>query len=198
MRCTRCASCQASASSTWVTTARESRNVASAACIARSCSMLVAIQGKAASSASRGGRPIACVWLGMPPGSARHEARSAQSATVRASTPSVSSVGLNTLTPWNGSTSTVGLKPTTPQYAAGRINEPLVCVPIAAGTCPSATAAAEPDDEPPGVYPARHGFLVLPGWTNANSVVTVLPSTNPPARRSRSMQSASYAGRPPA
>src|SRR5438552_1221190 len=112
--------------------------------------------------------------------------------------PRGSSVGLNTVTPWNDSTSTVGLKPTTPQYAAGRINEPLVCVPIAAGTCPSATAAAEPDDEPPGVYPARHGFLVLPGWTNANSVVTVLPSTNPPARRSRSMQSASYAGRAPA
>ena len=45
----------------------------------------------------------------------------------------------------------VGLNPTTPQYAAGRITEPLVCVPIAAGTCPAATAAAEPDDEPPGV-----------------------------------------------
>jgi hypothetical protein len=37
------------------------------------------------------------------------------------------------------------LKPTMPQNAAGRITDPLVCVPIAAGTNPAATAAAEPE-----------------------------------------------------
>ena len=34
--------------------------------------------------------------------------------------------------------------------AAGRITEPLVWVPMAPGTMPQATAAAEPLDEPPG------------------------------------------------
>ena len=38
----------------------------------------------------------------------------------------------------------VGLNPTTPQNAAGRITEPLVCEPMAPGTMPAATAAAEP------------------------------------------------------
>ena len=38
-----------------------------------------------------------------------------------------------------------------PQNAAGRITEPAVCVPKASGAMRSATAAAEPLDEPPGV-----------------------------------------------
>ena len=58
----------------------------------------------------------------------------------------------------------VGLKPTTPQNAAGRITEPLVCEPIAPGTMFAATAAAEPLEEPPGVRCRSCGFLVLPGW----------------------------------
>ena len=37
------------------------------------------------------------------------------------------------------------------QKAAGRMTEPLVWVPRAAGTKPAATAAAEPLEEPPGV-----------------------------------------------
>ena len=57
----------------------------------------------------------------------------------------------------------VGLKPTTPQKAAGRITEPLVCEPIAPGTMCAATAAAEPLEEPPGVRPASCGLVVLPG-----------------------------------
>ena len=81
------------------------------------------------------------------------------------------------MTPSNGIAPSVGLNPTTPQNAAGRITEPLVCVPIAAGTCRAATAAAEPDDEPPGVCAAFHGLRVGPGCMNANSVVTVLPKT---------------------
>ena len=44
-----------------------------------------------------------------------------------------------------------GLKPATPQKAAGRMTEPPVWLPKASGSMPAATAAAEPDDEPPGV-----------------------------------------------
>ena len=41
--------------------------------------------------------------------------------------------------------------------------EPVVCVPIATGTMKSATAAAEPLDEPPGVRDKSRGLCVLPG-----------------------------------
>ena len=51
---------------------------------------------------------------------------------------------------------------TLPQ-AAGRITEPPVCVPIASGTMKSATAAAEPLDDPPGEKPGLCGFVVGPG-----------------------------------
>src|SRR4051794_3212046 len=76
---------------------------------------------------------------------------------------------------------TVGLNPTTPQNAAGRMVEPFVCEPTAAGTTPAATAAAEPIEEPPGVRAVFHGFLVAPGLRYASSAVTVLPSTIAPA-----------------
>ena len=44
----------------------------------------------------------------------------------------------------------LGLKPTTPQQAAGTRIDPPVSVPIAISARPAATAAAEPLDEPPG------------------------------------------------
>jgi hypothetical protein len=69
----------------------------------------------------------------------------------------------------------LGLYPTTPQYAAGRMMLPAVCVPNATGNIPSATPAAEPDDDPPGVCPILAGFAVAPGFRVANSVVTVFP-----------------------
>ena len=56
----------------------------------------------------------------------------------------------------------VGLKPTIPQYAAGLIVEPEVCDPMANGTISSATAAAEPLDDPPGVCCRLCGLRVLP------------------------------------
>src|SRR5260370_4214184 len=71
----------------------------------------------------------------------------------------------------------------TPQNADGRITEPPVWVPSAAGTWKSATAAAEPLDEPPGVCAGLCGLTVAPGKRLANSVVTVLPMTVPPAMR---------------
>ncbi len=57
----------------------------------------------------------------------------------------------------------VGLKPTTPQYAAGRSTEPTVCEPSASGTMRAATAAAGPLDEPPGVCSGFHGLRVALG-----------------------------------
>ena len=56
------------------------------------------------------------------------------------------------------------------------MTDPAVCVPKASGTMPSATAAAEPLDEPPGVCAGLRGLAVLPGVKVANSVVTVFPS----------------------
>ena len=54
--------------------------------------------------------------------------------TDRVNVPSWSSVSLKRCTPEYGIASFVGLNPTTPQNAAGRITEPLVCVPIAPAT----------------------------------------------------------------
>ena len=66
--------------------------------------------------------------------------------------------------PDRGMSPKLGLKPTIPQKAAGRMTEPLVCEPMAAGTMPAATAAAEPLDDPPGVRVESCGFRVFPGW----------------------------------
>jgi hypothetical protein len=57
----------------------------------------------------------------------------------------------------------VGFSPNTPQKEAGRTTDPAVCVPSATGTMPSATAAAEPLDDPPGVLRGSSGLTVLPG-----------------------------------
>jgi len=59
--------------------------------------------------------------------------------------------------------SKLGLKPTIPQKAAGRITDPMVCVPTASGQSPAATAAAEPLLEPPGVWSRLCGLRVGPG-----------------------------------
>src|SRR5437773_10243559 len=62
-----------------------------------------------------------------------------------------------------------------PQKDAGRMVDPVVCVPTASGTIQALTAAAEPLDEPPSMRCGSRGCRVLPGDTLANSVVTVLP-----------------------
>src|SRR5215831_17001990 len=72
-----------------------------------------------------------------------------------------------------------------PQNEAGRMIEPLVCEPTARGTMPAATAAAEPDEDPPGVRSGSCGLRVAFGWKYANSVVTVLPMITAPAARNR-------------
>jgi hypothetical protein len=88
----------------------------------------------------------------------------------------------------------LGLNPTTPLKAAGLTTEPSVWLPSASGTIPAATAAAEPDDEPPGVCLLFQGLTVGPGWRHANSVDTVLPKMVAPRLRSRSTTQASAAG----
>ena len=50
-----------------------------------------------------------------------------------------------------------GLRPITPQHAAGTRIEPVPSPPEAAGTSPAATATADPPLEPPGERPARAG-----------------------------------------
>ena len=67
--------------------------------------------------------------------------------------------------------------PTTPQNAAGRMIEPTVCVPTASGHMKSATAAAEPLDDDPGVCSGSCGLRVLPGHQKPKREIAVLPSS---------------------
>ena len=78
------------------------------------------------------------------------------------------------------------------------MTEPLVWVPTASGTMPAATAAADPLDDPPGVWPGSCGLRVLPGCSTAISVVTVLPMMIAPASRNRRTRVASSPGSRPA
>ncbi len=121
-------------------------------------------------------------------------ANQATSRTLLANRPTVSSDHEKHLMPDMGSIPKLGLKPVTPQYDAGRITDPPVCVPTANGTKPAATAAAEPADEPPGVRPGALGLSVVVGLKKANSVVLVLPITSPPARRTAPTIAASTLG----
>ena len=57
-----------------------------------------------------------------------------------------------------GRARSVGLKPTTPQQAAGIRIEPPESVPSAASASPAASAAAEPPLEPPATRPGARGF----------------------------------------
>ena len=77
--------------------------------------------------------------------------------------------------------SKLGLYPTTPQYPAGLITDPHVCVPIAKSQNSAATAAPEPLEDPPGVCRRFLGFLVSPGSEIANSAVTVFAIKLAPA-----------------
>ena len=78
------------------------------------------------------------------------------------------------------------------------MTEPPVWLPSATGSMPAATAAAEPDDDPPGVCARLRGLRVPAGSSEANCVVTVLPGTMPPARRAIITIAASALGRWPA
>src|SRR6185503_20837920 len=116
-------------------------------------------------------KPMRGAALAEKSGNRRPERRfsaSAASATVFEKIPSVSRESDTGFTPVRLMLPKLGLRPTTPQNAAGRIIEPPVCVPIASGTMRSATAAAEPLDEPPGLCIEFFGCDVGPGWRLAN------------------------------
>src|SRR6266545_1117936 len=76
--------------------------------------------------------------------------------------------------------------------------EPITWVPSAALRMPTATAAAEPLLEPPGVRSRSHGLRVPRGNVEANSLVTVLPTMTAPASRSATTLAASRSDRKPA
>ena len=78
------------------------------------------------------------------------------------------------------------------------MTEPEVWVPSASGTIPAPTAAAEPEEEPPGVRAASCGLVVGPGRRLANSAVTTLPKTTPAAARVSATTEASRFGLCPA
>ena len=86
----------------------------------------------------------------------------------------------------------VGLRPTTPDSAAGTRIDARVSVPSEPRPMPVATAIAEPPLEPPGMRAGSCGLracgLVTP---MANSCVDVLPRITAPAARSRATGSAS-------
>src|SRR5689334_12987532 len=84
-----------------------------------------------------------------------------------------------------------GLRPTSPQQAAGMRIDPPPSLAPAHGTTPAATAAADPPDEPPGVRSGFHGLRAGPHATGSvmpfapNSGVLVLPNTTSPASTQR-------------
>ena len=84
-----------------------------------------------------------------------------------------------------------------PQNAAGWRIEPPVSVPVAAGTRPAATAAAEPPEDPPGTRLGSQGLATGPNQLVsleepiANSSMLVLPSITAPAALRRSTTAAS-------
>src|SRR5438105_5046329 len=93
--------------------------------------------------------------------------------------------------PWVQFDCVLGLNAATPQYDAGRLTDATVWVPSASGTMPAPTAAPEPLDEPPGVWPMLCGLRAGDGSKKANSVVWVLPRMTAPALRSSATMSAS-------
>src|SRR5438270_136202 len=99
------------------------------------------MRGRSSAGASNSGRLVIA------------DSPSATLSTSEANRPTVSRVQEKHLTPTLGSSRYDGLIAAAPQNEAGRITEPPVCVPSASGIMPAPTAAAEPDDDPPGVCP---------------------------------------------
>src|SRR6266446_2862413 len=75
--------------------------------------------------------------------------------------------------------------------------EPPTCVPIATGIMLAPTAAAEPEDEPPGVRSASNGLVVGPGCEPPSSAVTVLARMSAPAWRNAQTPALSRLGKLP-
>src|SRR5215210_229915 len=109
------------------------------------------------------------------------------SSTVRAIGPIVSRDHDSGKTPATSSWPNAGLKPVTPQAAAGMRMLPPVSDPMTPRQAPTATAAADPPELPPGIRLGFHGLraggLKVPA---ANSWVVVFPRiTAPPSIKVR-------------
>src|SRR6185312_299524 len=89
-------------------------------------------------------------------------AAAVMSEALRARIPTVSSVGASAMAPATGTAPQVGFQPVMPQQCAGIRSDPPVSEPSAKTTAPLATAAAEPDDEPPQMKWAFHGLPTRP------------------------------------
>src|SRR3954465_5301303 len=87
---------------------------------------------------------------------------SAQSSTVRASGPTVSSDCDSGIAPARLTRPTVVFNPVTPQKCAGIRIEPPVSEPSAAKVNRAATAEPEPDDEPPVMWSIFQGLRTAP------------------------------------
>lgn len=125
--------------------------------------------------------------------------RAALSRTVRDTTPWVTIP--NIISPVcgpDGPRPRLVLRPTRPLQAAGMRTEPPPSLAPAAGTMPAATAAPEPPEEPPGVWPTFHGLRAGPHSSGSvtafapNSGVLVLPKITSPASRKRWVTSACW------
>ncbi len=86
----------------------------------------------------------------------------AKVAASRANQPVVSEVGACGSIPVTSIRPCVGRMPYSPQKLAGTRTEPPVSVPSAVSQSPAATAAAEPEDEPPGTRPGALTFTGVP------------------------------------
>ena len=122
------------------------------------------------------------------------------SAGVRAIGPTWSSERASGKTPVAGMRLKVGLRPLTPQNAAGMRTEPPVSVPSASAAAPVASATPEPPLDPPGTRVGSHGLRqvskcgLVEVMPHANSCVSVLPITIAPASLARRTASASALG----
>ena len=101
---------------------------------------------ESAASASKGSRTASA-----PSGPEITASIRAAVATSLARAPTVSREGASGWTPVRLTRPRPGFRPTTPQVDAGMRTDPPVSLPSAASQNPAATAAADPDDEPPGV-----------------------------------------------
>src|SRR5262245_36061877 len=86
----------------------------------------------------------------------------ASTSALRASTPTVSNVGANGITPATEMNPCDGRYPQTPQLLAGARTDPPVSVPMAKSTSPQDTADADPLDEPPGTRFGAAAFNGVP------------------------------------
>ncbi len=155
-----------------------------------------AIRRPATPARARSRRP------GLPVSTSRSRATSS---TVRAIGPGLSWLALMGTIPPVGTAPTVGLIPATPLSDAGQVIEPSVSVPIASGASPAAIAAAEPDEEPPGLRSSAQGLPVRPPIADqpdveradrmlAHSDRLVVPRITAPASCSRRTRGASPPG----